>query len=83
MSISSVAHLSGGLPAKQDTPSSGRWRRQIEEDEGSTESYQQYLQRVLSYLASLKPTPGETEAEIVVQETSELENLKMQYQKLQ
>ncbi|KAK5891625.1 hypothetical protein CesoFtcFv8_012085 [Champsocephalus esox] len=56
---------------------------EIEEDEESAESYQQYLQHVLSYLASLKPTPGETEAEIVIQETSELEKLKMQYQKLQ
>ncbi|KAJ4941288.1 hypothetical protein JOQ06_027573 [Pogonophryne albipinna] len=56
---------------------------EIEEDEESAESYQQYLQHVLSYLASLKPTPGETEAEIVIQETSELEKLKMQYQRLQ
>lgn len=56
---------------------------EIEEGEESTESYQQYLQHVLSYLASLKPTPGETEAEIVIQDTSELKKLKMQYQKLQ
>lgn len=56
---------------------------EIEEDEESAESYKQYLQHVLSYLASLKSTQGDTEAEDVVQETSELENLKMQYQKLQ
>ncbi|KAK5892995.1 hypothetical protein CesoFtcFv8_013332 [Champsocephalus esox] len=56
---------------------------EIEEDEESAESYQQYLQHVLSYLASLKPTPRESEAEIEIQETSELENLKKQYQKLQ
>jgi len=55
---------------------------EIEGDEESAESYQHYLQQVLSYLASLKPTP-ETEAEIVAQETSQLNQLKMQYQKLQ
>lgn len=56
---------------------------EIEEGEESAEAYQQYLQHVLSYLASLKPVPGESEAEIAVQETSELNKLKMQYQKLQ
>lgn len=48
---------------------------EIEEGEDSPESYQLY--------ASLKPAPGEVEAEIVVQETSELEKLRLQYQKLQ
>lgn len=43
---------------------------EIEEGEES-ESYQQYLQQVLSHLVSLKSAPEETEAEIVVQETSE------------
>ena len=55
---------------------------EIEADEES-ESYQQYLQRVLSYLASLKRAQEETQAETVVQSTSELENLRIQYQKLQ
>lgn len=55
---------------------------EIEESEES-ESYHQCLQDMLSYLASLKRTPEETEAEIVVPETSELEKLKIQYQKLQ
>lgn len=56
---------------------------EIEEGEELAEAYQQYLQHVLSYLASLKLTTEETEAEIVIQETSDLEKLKMQYQKLQ
>lgn len=56
---------------------------EIEDGEESTESYQQYLQGVLSYLTTLKATPGETAAEIVVQEKSKLENLKMRYQQLQ
>lgn len=54
---------------------------EIEAEEESTVSYQQYLQRVLSYLASLKPMLEEIQAEVVMQETSELENLKIQYQK--
>lgn len=56
---------------------------EIEEGEESTDSYQKYLQQLLSDLSSLNPTLGETEAETVVQEKGELEELKMHYQKLQ
>ena len=56
---------------------------EIVEGEESEGSRLQQLELILSRLDSIKQSEGGTEAEIVIQETSELENLKMQYEKMQ
>lgn len=55
---------------------------EIVEGEESEDSQRQQLELILSRLDSIKQPEGETEAEIVVPETSELENLKMQHEKM-
>ena len=56
---------------------------EIVEGEESEGSRLQQLELILSRMDSIKQSEGGTEAEIVIQETSELENLKMQYEQMQ
>ena len=68
-----------GLKAKLDAPSSG-WLRKLQTN--AAESFQQYLQSLLSFMDSLKQSTAGSSGSVQT-ETSELETLKDKYQKLQ
>lgn len=87
--VSACEHLKCKVPEGGFAPQARRALIRLAEatldetEEGEeSERYEQYLERVLSHLASLQPAQEGVRAEAEVQETSELEDLKTQYQEL-